>query len=645
MMHLGFDGITYNRAIHGQGQFGSQLMDPPALGADGVMANDVPGLAGLPGLGYAAGRPVSSTVCLLQAAIGCAENGKIATCGSDFVCWTANNFGLTHVGISSARGLDRSKKARVGDDFVMTDKVAALAFPMPPGSKRTYLSCASSQSWEPFNPPCKRKRDMADLEPRCGSKLHSGTCYAAPAALGSSIFGMRMCEVCFERCIKKTRASSDMQDQARQRVASQTATDLIAMVSPKFAGYLTPLLSKFRWWMAIACLDPLHFAPPVKLAGGVSTIPMEMHAAAIVDHPLSFQHIYRKLTSVLLIDPTQPVQCMRGHALAKTEITFALPELAQHGYTANARMETDGSTPGNRWISKATGPVHPVLRWYSAANIIRPHIAIMIVHVRRKCDYVITRECARVLNAILLGQLLIDIDLVPALQTEQWRNTGGVARTGILPAANRMPVYKVDKKAHVHARRYVYAEELTWNKLYNILKHHIDLTGPTCTDGELPPLRLRFCGSLTRAVRRVARRYGAVVVTSGSVFETLVHAASVKWTTNIEIKHGEWSDPLMYANSTDPDVARAAVALEQEISLLASDPQVLNRFDAAVATMDEQYGFLPTTPTPLFDRTPPADQSILWEQIGRMTFINETHDGNLGFDEYTRDAMGAAKSF
>jgi hypothetical protein len=650
MMHLGFDGITYNRASQGRGQFGSSLLDPPRLGENGVTADKVPGLSGLPGLGYALGRPVPNSVPALQASVGCAESGKIATCSSFFVCWTANNYALTDSSFEHARGLDRSDTSRVDGDYVMTAKVSALVFPKPPGGKRTYLSSAQHHSWDVFDPPGKRQRTMAEQKRDCGSMLHNAGCNSPPAPLGVTVFGKRMCETCFERSVKQTRCSSDMRDKARQRVAAQSATDLLPLVAPKFAAYLKPLLSKFRWWMAIACLDPVHFAAPVKLDTGViSTGPMEMHAAAIVDHPLSFQHIYRKLKTVLLIDPTQPAKCMREHALALTDVISSLPELALHGYTANADMQPDGSRRGIRWIVKPKlGGLSPILRWYSAADVIHPHVALLVVRVSRNCDYVITRECARILNAILLGQLIIDIDLVPALQTDKWRSTGGAARTGTAPAANLMPIYKVaNQSAHVHPRRYVYAEELTWNKLYNMFKHHLDSTTLTCasTDTPIPPLRLRFCGSLTRAVRRVTRRYGEVVVTSGAVFETLVHAASVNWTTNIKIKHGSWSDPLMYANPTDEAVGRAAAALEQEISLLATDPQVLNRFDAAVATMDDRHGFAPTTPSPRIDRTPATDRSVLWDQIGRMTFLSETNSGNLGFDEYTRTATGGKNHF
>lgn len=660
--HVGFNNIAYSGRTDRRGQVGCTMMDAPPLGAAGVHAGDVVGMAGLPELGYANGRPMAHTIVSgvgggLARSIATAPygSGKIASLSSYAVTWMANNFALT-TGMDP-RGLSHSAKSvqntMSGPLFVLPAKVAAIAYKTHPGAKRTFLSSGQHHSWDRYA-PARQKRRRGEPDRNCSSMHHVAGAASLPAVHAVRVFGKNMCERCFERAIKQTRCVADLKTHHGQIRAAQSATDLMVIVTPEFAEHLKKLLTKFQWWMAVACMDVEHFACPVRQADErLSMVPMEMHAAAIMDHPLMFAHLYRVVQHALVIDPKQPVKALRQNAVALVDLPTKLrASLALNGFALN--READGKQSTTYWVPKNKAPTASTLRWETPVDVVQPHVGLLVLTILRekqqKSQHVVTREYARVVQALMTGLLTVEIELSPPLASTEWRVLKDkTRRKGKASSANRVPPFRIGPDGrHIHTDAYLHAEELSWDKLHSFLKHHIDLASDTLLINgvtKVPPLHLRFAGSLTLAVARVRRTYGKVTVASGSVFEQLVNAAVQRVVPGITAAHGQYSDPLAYAASTDPASTYATSALEQEIAMLRAGPEAFGRFDAVVASLHDRCGIPHPHNVDTIDHTPPRDRADLWACMGRMNFASENNAGNLGFDRVTRKLAGIGKSF
>jgi hypothetical protein len=651
--HEAFGGLAYSCRSDRKGQFGCVVLDSHPLGPKGeVVVADIAALAGIPELAFANNRPQPQSIVSglsggVMRTISIAPYGsnRVAAVSAGGFTWMMNNWAIT-IGQKSA-GMSHSDRSTqstaIGNRYIAPLRVTAKALKSQPGAKRAFLSIGQHESWDKLAPIRETSKKHKLLPPRnCQSMHHIANQPSVPAVHGARIFGKQMCERCFERAINQTQSQTDMQTLHGQIHSSQTATDLLEMVTPAFKIHLKRVLTKFQWWMAIACLDAAHFAAPTRVGGKVSLEPMELHAAAIKDHPHMFGHVYRMLQYALAINPHQPVMAIRQQAVA----TCTLPDevravIALHGYVNNRTIDDEGGSHA-RWVPKNRSVSAASMRWVEPDNIVHPHVGMLIVTVQSGKHYVITRECARVIKALMTGELVLSIMLAPALPAADWRSMNPTARMGKHLWANKVPPFRVGLNGcHGHAAPYLNAEELSWDKLYGFLKHHIDLANAT-TPANIPTLNLAFAGSLSLAAARVRRTYGNVAVTTGSVFEQLVEAALLRVTRNITVDHGEFSDPLAY---TGGQTAHAAAALGQEISMLRADPAVVGRFGTPSISLNERYGNSDTHEIDCTNHTTAADRAELWTELKEITYASENNNGNLGKDKHTRKISGVARAF
>lgn len=656
--HEAFGGLAYSCRTDRKGQFGCVVLDSHPLGhKGGVVVADIPALAGIPELAFANNRPQPQSIVSglsggVMRALSIAPYGsnRVAAVSAGGFTWMMNNWAIT-IGQKSS-GMSHSERSTlttaIGPRFIAPLRVTARALKSQPGAKRAFLSIGQHESWDKLAPIRETAKKKRKLEParNCQSMHHIANQPSVPAVHGVRIFAKQMCERCFERAINQTQSQTDMQTLHGQIHAAQTATDLLEMATPAFGVHLKRVLTKFQWWMAVACLDAAHFASPVRVGGKVSLEPMELHAAAIKDHPHMFGHIYRMLQYALAINPHQPVVAIRQQAVA----TCTLPDdvraaIALHGYVNN-RVNDDGSHA--LWVPKNRSASAETTRWGEPDNIIHPHVGMLIVTVRSarrpKNHYVITRECARVIKALMTGEMRLKIMLAPALPAADWRSMNPAARMGKHLWANKVPPFRIGLNGcHGHAAPYLNAEELSWDKLHCFLKHHLDLVNVT-TPANIPTLHLAFAGSLTLAAARGRRTYGNVAVTTGSVFEQLVDAALLHVTSNITVEHGDFSDPLAYTDTVGRSV-HAAAALGQEITMLRADQAVIGRFGTISIALNERHGIIVPHEIDCTNHTTAVDRAELWNELKEIAYASETNSGNLGKDKYTRKISGVARAF